>query len=106
MLQKLKASWRRPAEQLRELFAVPTAYPGTTITARRLLNLYLGRLEKLRTHTRLLSRPIKLTAEATNICNLRCPACFTGVGEVGRPRSHLDPALYRRILAELGPYLW
>src|SRR5439155_1564519 len=41
----------------------------------------------------------------TNICNLECPACFTGAGDLGRPRSHLSLDLYRPVLAELAPYL-
>jgi len=106
MLQTLKESWYRSAGQIRELLAVPAEYPGTTVTTRRLLNLYVARVEKLLTRSRLHSRPIKLTAEATNVCNLRCPACFTGAGEVGRPRSHLSLDLYRRLLDELGVYLW
>ena len=90
--------------ELRQNLQLPE-YAGTRFTARRVLNLYLARWESARGRTRLWSRPTKLTVEATNICNLECPACFTGAGDLGRPRSHLSLDLYRQVLAELGPYL-
>src|SRR2546430_8608027 len=90
--------------KLRQDLQLPD-HAGTRYTARRVLNLYLARWEIARGRTRLWSRPTKLTVEATNICNLRCPACFTGAGDLGRPRSHLSLDLYRQVLAELPPYL-
>jgi MoaA/NifB/PqqE/SkfB family radical SAM enzyme len=42
----------------------------------------------------------------TNVCNLKCPACFTGDNQQGRVRGHLAPERYARLLEELGPYLW
>jgi organic radical activating enzyme len=80
-------------------------YPGTSLTLRRLANLHLGRWEQRRNRIRLRSYPIKLTVESTNICNLRCPACFTGADEFGRPRRHFDLELFRALMRELGPYL-
>jgi radical SAM protein with 4Fe4S-binding SPASM domain len=48
--------------------------------------------------------PLSLTFEATNVCNLRCPYCFTGAGEQGRIRSMMPLDLYHRLLDELGDY--
>jgi MoaA/NifB/PqqE/SkfB family radical SAM enzyme len=90
---------------LREALAPPD-FHGARWTVRRLANFYLGRWEEARGRTVLASRPIKLTIEATSACNLRCPACFTGAGEVGRPRGGMAPDLFRRLLDELGPYLF
>jgi pyruvate-formate lyase-activating enzyme len=83
----------------------PPSYEGSQLTIRRLFNLYLQRLEHRSGRTRLWSKPCKLTVEATNICNLRCPACFTGAGEVGRGRSHMSLEFFQQLLDELGPYL-
>lgn len=80
-------------------------YPGTRLTLRRLANFYGGLLEQQLGRTTLRSYPIKLTLEPINVCNLRCPACFTGVGDVGRVRSSMSLDLYRRLLAEMGDHL-
>jgi MoaA/NifB/PqqE/SkfB family radical SAM enzyme len=69
-------------------------------------NLVLNRWEHRVLRARLRSMPIKLIVEVTNICNLRCPACFTGDEQQGRARGHIAPDLYRRTLDELAPYLW
>jgi pyruvate-formate lyase-activating enzyme len=87
-------------------YLAPPPYEGSRLTAKRLLNLYLLRFEGARLRTRLVSYPIKLTVEPTNTCNLRCPACFTGDGQVGRVRGMLPLGLYRRLLDELGDYLF
>jgi hypothetical protein len=78
----------------------------TRLTPKRLANLYLNRLEHARGAITLRSLPTKLTIEPVNVCNLRCPACFTGIGAVGRPRSLMPLDLYRRLLHELGDTLF
>jgi pyruvate-formate lyase-activating enzyme len=84
----------------------PPAFRGARWTARRLANYYRVRWEEALGRVVLESRPVKLTIEATSACNLRCPACFTGAGAVGRPRGGMPLASYRRLLDELGPYLF
>lgn len=58
-----------------------------------------------RGHTKLRGYPPVLTIESTNVCNLRCPFCFTGAGEVGRQVSMIPLPLYEKVLNELGDYL-
>ena len=82
----------------------PPAFPGMRVTAKRLLNYYVVRYQHARGHLRLLGRPLTLVLEATNVCNLGCPACFTGVDEVGRKRSPMSMPLFERIMGELGDY--
>jgi organic radical activating enzyme len=90
---------------LREFFT-PPSHVRTRLTAKRLANLYLSRLEHARGAVQLRSYPTKLTIEPTNVCNLRCPACFTGIGSVGRVRSLMSMELYRQLLSELGDTLF
>jgi organic radical activating enzyme len=81
-------------------------YEGTRVTPRRMANLILNRWEHRNVRTVLRSYPTKLIVEVTNVCNLRCPACFTGDEQQGRVRGHLAPERFTRLLDELGPYLW
>ena len=90
---------------VREFFRLPQ-FPGTKITPRRLLNLYIVRFQRMRAHTKLLGYPLILTIEAANVCNLRCPYCFTGAGDVSRERAHFPLPLYERIMDELAGYLF
>ena len=84
----------------------PPPWEDARLTPLRLLNLYLQRIENGRLRTHLWSKPTRLIVEATNICNLRCPACFTGTGELGRERSHMSLELFDRLLGEVGRYLF
>jgi MoaA/NifB/PqqE/SkfB family radical SAM enzyme len=93
---------------LSKLFQVPppVACRGARMTPQRIHNLIQSNVDEWRGAVTVSSRPIKLTIEATNICNLRCPACFTGTEQIGRERGHLSLELFRRLLDELGPYLF
>jgi Radical SAM superfamily/Iron-sulfur cluster-binding domain len=106
----IRRAWRRiirdPRYQFAHDFLTPPGYAGSKLTLKKLLNLYRMRYEYQRGAVRLRSLPFKLTVEATNVCNLRCPACFTGAGEVGRVRSMMTLELYRKLLHELGDYLF
>src|SRR5262249_40527485 len=56
--------------------------------------------------TKVRSYPLKLTVEPINLCNLQCPACFTGDGQTSRPRKRMPLEFYHRLLEEMGDYLW
>jgi radical SAM protein with 4Fe4S-binding SPASM domain len=90
---------------VREFFRLPP-YPGTRITLKRRLNLYLARYQRMRGHTRVWGYPTVLTIEAANVCNLRCPYCFMGIGAESRERSHFPLPMYKRLIDELGEYLF
>jgi len=50
--------------------------------------------------------PVFLGIELTNHCNLNCPECITGSGQMTRPKGFMPIGLFERILAESGPYLY
>ena len=83
----------------------PPNYPGLRLTPKRLLNFYLRKFQRQMGHVRLMGYPSLLVLEATNVCNLRCPYCFTGDGQVGRERSMMSMPLYEKVLDELGDHL-
>jgi pyruvate-formate lyase-activating enzyme len=81
-------------------------FEGATPTLRRILNLWLLTWENYRIAPVPRSLPARLCIESTSACNLACPHCFTGAGEVGRPAATLSLDFYRSLLAELGDRLW
>ena len=77
-----------------------------SLTFRRALNLMQTGvsflLSALLRKNILWGRPAILTIEPTNLCNLRCPLCTTGNGEMERSRGHMTPDTFRNILSKMG----
>jgi radical SAM protein with 4Fe4S-binding SPASM domain len=48
--------------------------------------------------TRVRGRPMNLTIEPTNVCNLECPVCETGAGVLGRPAGHMSLDQFKSIV--------
>ena len=46
-------------------------------------------------------RPINITIEPTNLCNLRCPVCETGQGELGRSDRQMTLAEFKTIISKV-----
>jgi radical SAM protein with 4Fe4S-binding SPASM domain len=51
------------------------------------------------------SRPVHMHVELTNYCTLKCRVCPSGTGRLERPPAAIDPALFERLMNEVGPYL-
>src|SRR5437870_5664556 len=43
-------------------------------------------------------RPMNITIEQTNVCNLDCPVCETGAGILGRTKRHMSLQDFRTII--------
>jgi MoaA/NifB/PqqE/SkfB family radical SAM enzyme len=52
------------------------------------------------------AKPIIAYAEPTLFCNLSCPSCPTGLKLDVRPRVAMDFEWYKRVVDELGPYVF
>ena len=50
--------------------------------------------------------PATVSIELTNHCNLACPECASGSGMMLRERGFMDPALYKKVIRELNPFIW
>ncbi len=50
--------------------------------------------------------PATVSLELTNNCNLGCPECASGSGTMLRERGFMDPALYKKVIRELNPFIW
>jgi radical SAM protein with 4Fe4S-binding SPASM domain len=49
--------------------------------------------------------PVSVTTELTNHCNLGCPECPSGSGQMERAKGYMNIDLYTRILNELKPFI-
>ena len=50
--------------------------------------------------------PLSISTELTNNCNLNCPECSSGSGQMTRQRGFMDISLFRNVIKELKPYLY
>ncbi len=56
--------------------------------------------------SRIWGMPLSLSTELTNFCNLACPECLTGSGQMQREKGYMDIALFDKVIKELGPYIY
>ncbi len=82
---------------------MPMCVEGMSL--RKRLNLLATGLNLVYRHLGPWARPIRMQIELTNACDLRCPVCPTGRGELQRETCMMDIALVEKLMAELGPYL-
>lgn len=75
-------------------------------TPLRLLNLLLVRLQLLFRTSKVIGYPSFLVLEPTNMCNLKCPLCPTGQGLEGRSKGKMTFGNFKKIIDELGSYLY
>jgi len=78
----------------------------THSTPRRLANLVLIEAEYLLRRTRVRGRPYILFVDPTNVCNLRCPLCPTGIGQTGRRAQMMPWETFTRAIDALAPYAY
>lgn len=73
-------------------------------TRQKAANYLLNQREKSAGRRVLASRPIFYIVETCNICNLKCPHCVSGRGELKHPRELMSGELWRRIIDQISPY--
>ena len=56
-------------------------------------------------HTRPPTYPDRLYIESTNVCNLSCIMCPTGMKLAKRPKGYMDMDLFRAIVDEMAPHV-
>ena len=72
-------------------------------TLRRLFNLLLVETEFRLRRTRIRGKPYVLVVDPTNVCNLRCPLCPTGLHTRGRKGMMMPWETFTGIIDELAP---
>lgn len=82
---------------------MPFSRTGMTLAAR--WNLLKAGLNLLHRRPSPYCLPIFMQVELTNYCNLKCPVCPTGIGDMKRLPAPMDPGLFESLMGEAGPYL-
>jgi radical SAM protein with 4Fe4S-binding SPASM domain len=80
-------------------------YRFTDVPYKKILNWILVEASILIKPSRPWGRPTHLQIEPTDLCNLKCDFCHVTVG-MGRPKGHMDPALFKRLIDEIGDYVF
>ena len=65
-------------------------------------DLVLSSYSALTKSSKALGRPVHLTIEPTNICDMKCPVCETGAGILKREKGYISPDNYKAIIDKLG----
>lgn len=78
---------------------------SSNMPLRKRINVLRAGANLIYRRTQAWSWPIHIHVELTNYCNLRCPVCPTGSGRLNRQPAFMDPALFDRVMNEVGPYL-
>ena len=75
-------------------------------TFKRLLNFIRVEMEFRLRKTRLKGKPYILVVDPTNVCNLRCPLCPTGLLEPGRKGSMMPWETFQSTIDQLSPWAY
>ena len=71
----------------------------------RLANYYFTRHQMYKQKDRVIGYPSHLFIDITNICNLRCPLCPTGVGPPGRKKGIMPLETFKKVIDEMKRHL-
>lgn len=75
-------------------------------TPRKIANLAMAKGSKSLRRDRLVSMPYRYTIDPTNVCDLRCPLCPTGLGILRRQRGLMKTTDFRRLVDEIAPWCY
>jgi radical SAM protein with 4Fe4S-binding SPASM domain len=80
-------------------------YTAISISWRKRRNFFVAALNQLFLPARPLGYPVIAQVEPANVCNLRCPLCFTVSQSHSRPPALLAFETFRRLVDDVGDYL-
>jgi MoaA/NifB/PqqE/SkfB family radical SAM enzyme len=73
---------------------------------KRTLNAGLSKLAQAAKLKKTYFMPFMAVVEPTNICQLQCPLCISGMKVKGRPKGQMSLDTAARVVEQLGPYLF
>jgi radical SAM protein with 4Fe4S-binding SPASM domain len=75
-------------------------------TPRKLFNLALVEVEYRLRRTKVRGHPYIIIVDPLNVCNLRCPLCPTGTGDLERKQQRMEWETFTRTIDEVAPYAY
>ena len=81
-----------------------TAVALRYFTWRKLINVFMAEAELKLTRKRVFAKPYEWEIDTTNICQLKCPLCHTGLGNIHRDKGVMDFEMYRKTVDEIKDY--
>ena len=75
--------------------------PKEFLTKKKLDNFLLARKEEDEKKLRLKSKPYHFVIEPTNVCNLHCPLCSTGINAETRAKGTLTLEKFKKLIDEI-----
>ena len=75
-------------------------------TPRKLVNFLLIKLQKWLRFDHVRGLPYRYHIDPTNICNLRCPVCPTGLGILGRDRGKMSMEGFRVVVDQIAKFAY
>jgi radical SAM protein with 4Fe4S-binding SPASM domain len=85
-------------------FALRQGLEGLLKQRRGSLDHLCSSLSWVRRANRIAGRPMNITIEPTNVCNLKCPVCETGAGILGRPKAFMSYDQFKIIIDKIAPH--
>jgi MoaA/NifB/PqqE/SkfB family radical SAM enzyme len=73
---------------------------------RKIANALLVKAQKWLRRDRVVGMPYRYNIDPTNVCNLRCPVCPTGMGTLQRNRGRMELEDYEKIVDQIAPYAY
>ena len=86
-------------------YLAPIVNSPKRIGLKKVFNTLHAELERRIKKVTLKSTPFILHFEPTNLCNLRCPICYTGSGKNPIPKGYLSFTNYKKVIDQLKDYL-
>ena len=75
-------------------------------TPLKTFNLLLTKAQKWLKVDRVWGMPYRYNIDPTNVCNLRCPVCPTGLGILGREQGMIDFEDYQAVVDQIAKYAY
>ncbi len=75
-------------------------------TPLKLVNLLMAKAQKWLRRDRVWGMPYRYNIDPSNICNLRCPLCPTGLGTLGRKHGRLTLDRFQQVIDQITPFAY